>query len=218
MPPFPLPASIQTPLKYTYLTFLTAGTLAFINQSLLEVHFVTGSSMSPTLSPAHHTQGARDLILSIKRNIRGNHPLEHVRMDIHRGDIVTFYKPHEPENGGSVKRVVAVAGDTVVRDVRRVGRERENEGKTARRMGMGDLGPLVKVPVGHVWVEGDNWRDSLDSNDFGPVSLSLVTGRVDRVVWPPGRMGRVSGILESRDASRTKFLQGRAMLPPSWEA
>lgn len=29
--------------------------------------------------------------------------------------------------------------------------------------------PSVVVPVNHVWVEGDNWRSTHDSNDYGPV-------------------------------------------------
>ena len=31
----------------------------------------------------------------------------------------------------------------------------------------------VKVPYGHIWVESDNARHSLDSNDYGPVSGSV---------------------------------------------
>ena len=29
----------------------------------------------------------------------------------------------------------------------------------------------VRVPFGHVWVEGDNWRKTADSNMYGPVCL-----------------------------------------------
>lgn len=50
--------------------------------------------------------------------------------------------------------------------------------------------PCVKatqiVPWNHVWLEGDaeDPRKTLDSNTYGPVSLSLVTGRVFAVLGP----------------------------------
>ena len=33
------------------------------------------------------------------------------------------------------------------------------------------------------WNDGDNFRSSLDSNSFGPVSLGLVKGRATHIVW-----------------------------------
>jgi hypothetical protein len=43
-----------------------------------------------------------------------------------------------------------------------------------------------------VWLEGDaeDPRKSLDSNTYGPVSISLITGRVIAVVWPRMRLLR----------------------------
>ena len=32
----------------------------------------------------------------------------------------------------------------------------------------------VKIPEGHCWVEGDNIRNSQDSNFFGPVSSIII--------------------------------------------
>lgn len=42
------------------------------------------------------------------------------------------------------------------------------------------------VPYNHVWVEGDaeDPRKTLDSNTYGPVSISLLTGRVVAVLRP----------------------------------
>ena len=115
--------------------------------------------MSPTLSPRYHEAGERDLVFSLKPYLIGK---------VSRGDVVIFTKPHEPEEE-SVKRIIGLPGDTILRDVRRVGKQREEGGKISRQMGLEAPRPIVKVPLGHVWVEGDNWRDSLDSNDFGPV-------------------------------------------------
>lgn len=35
---------------------------------------------------------------------------------------------------------------------------------------MGHKNRYVKVPRGHIWVEGDHHGHSFDSNSFGPVS------------------------------------------------
>lgn len=42
------------------------------------------------------------------------------------------------------------------------------------------------VPFNHVWLEGDadDPRKSLDSNSYGPVSVSLITGRAIAVLRP----------------------------------
>jgi signal peptidase I len=40
------------------------------------------------------------------------------------------------------------------------------------------------VPKNHIWVEGDNKDNSLDSRKFGAVPLQLVQGRVFFQIWP----------------------------------
>lgn len=51
--------------------------------------------------------------------------------------------------------------------------------------------PSQIVPWNHVWVEGDadDPRKSLDSNTYGPVSISLISGSVVAVLYP--RMRRL---------------------------
>lgn len=87
--------------------------------------------------------------------------------------VIVFYTPSNPERR-AVKRIVALEGD-------RVQTRADYPVK------------WVDVPVGHVWVEGDNVeRDgerSRDSNYYGPVSKGLVVGKVVGVVWPWGRRG-----------------------------
>lgn len=106
-----------------------------------------------------------------------------------------------------VKRVVAVEGDLVFprgplpappfllpSSSRRNGHDgRAHPVGTAQ-----DKGPArheaeaVVVPQGHLWVEGehpDGDRRSYDSNTYGPVSQSLVVGKVMSVVWPWRKRG-----------------------------
>jgi len=50
--------------------------------------------------------------------------------------------------------------------------------------------PEVTVPEGHVWVEGDG-DNSLDSNDYGPISARLIIGQVSHILLPLDRAGRL---------------------------
>ncbi|CAN3373440.1 hypothetical protein DIURU_000369 [Diutina rugosa] len=122
---------------------------------------ITGRSMSPTFNPGTSTT-AEDVVLVTKFGAK-------TASNIHRGDVIMFRSPRDPEKI-LTKRVVAVAGDTVY----------PKQPYPKQKAG---------VPRNHVWVEGDNYFHSIDSNTFGPISLGLVTGKVVAVVWPPSRWG-----------------------------
>ena len=60
------------------------------------------------------------------------------------------------------------------------------------------LAPPTQVPKGHVWLQGDNPSKSLDSRNYGPVPLSLVSRRAmyrlsfpraHSLLWPWARLG-----------------------------
>jgi mitochondrial inner membrane protease subunit 2 len=52
---------------------------------------------------------------------------------------------------------------------------------------------VVRVPQGHIWVEGDIKRTdkSMDSNTYGPISKQLVTGRLTYILYPWRKAGPV---------------------------
>ena len=50
-------------------------------------------------------------------------------------------------------------------------------------------GTLITVPKNHIWVEGDNKSNSLDSRQLGPISKHLIIGRVSFRVWPLRNFG-----------------------------
>ncbi|KAL8691090.1 MAG: hypothetical protein Q9224_004254 [Gallowayella concinna] len=68
----------------------------------------------------------------------------------------------------AVKRIIALEGDTVI---------------TRSPYPV----PRQEISLGHVWVEGEHpehTRRSYDSNTYGPVSKSLIIGRVVALIWP----------------------------------
>jgi inner membrane protease subunit 1 len=79
-----------------------------------------------------------------------------------RGDLITLKSPLEP---GRIicKRVIGLPGDVVCVDP---------TGKKAPST------EHVIIPKGHVWISGDNAAWSRDSRNYGPVSMSLIQGRL----------------------------------------
>lgn len=88
-----------------------------------------------------------------------------------------FLKVPSPKNPEQkiIKRVIALEGDIV---------------KT-----MGHKNRYVKVPRGHIWVEGDHHGHSFDSNSFGPVSLGLLHAHATHILWPPERWQKLESVL-----------------------
>ncbi|XP_033113814.1 mitochondrial inner membrane protease subunit 2-like [Anneissia japonica] len=95
---------------------------------------------------------------------------------IQRGDVVSMISPREPDEI-IIKRVIAVEGDTI---------------RTLKYKNR-----YVKVPTGHIWIEGDHSEVSLDSNIFGPVSLGLLHAKASRIVWPPHRQQKLKSFVPS---------------------
>jgi signal peptidase I len=98
--------------------------------------------------------------------------------DPQRGEIVTA---SDPGTGGwIIKRVVAVGGDSIgIEDgilVRNGEPVVEPYVNTFNMAGV-YFGP-VDVPLGDVFLLGDNRADSIDSRTFGPVDVRRITGRL----------------------------------------
>jgi signal peptidase I len=103
------------------------------------------------------------------------------------GDVIVFEYPQNPEQD-FIKRVVAVAGDTVEM------RERQlwvNGAPVADPHATYSLGGVlqsvrfgpVTVPGGSVFVMGDNRDESADSRFWGPVPMENVKGLAFIIYW-----------------------------------
>ncbi|KAF2201965.1 LexA/Signal peptidase, partial [Delitschia confertaspora ATCC 74209] len=209
-------SSLRPLFKTSKTVVLSLALLLTIRDHVVAIDFVKGSSMAPALSPTAHETGERDAVI-IKR--------WKPKDKLQRGDVITFWKPHKPGEI-SIKRVVALEGDLVWPRDRESGTKDGWGGWGVRGNFLGQEGVkgkdgedgkgkkgCLEVPYGHVWVEGDNWRGSFDSNDFGPISRALVDGKAVGVVrgW---RWMDVPGKKEEK--GDTKVKEGRARLPEAF--
>lgn len=123
---------------------------------------------------------------------------------LHDGDVIVVdkltYQWRDPRRGEVVvvrvldsdaliiKRVVAVAGDSVgLDDGRLVVNGAAVAEPYANHTGMDGAyyGPIT-VADGHVFVLGDNRHDSTDSRLLGPIAMSSISGRMAARVWSSG--------------------------------
>ena len=123
-----------------YLTFGYVGGHTFIN---LVGHpaAVAGRSMQPTFNPSPDMLGMDWVWVNYWRARKYN---------LAKGDVVVYVSPKDPSDQ-LIKRVIAVEGNNV---------KSKRDYKEA----------IVKIPHGHIWVEGDNKKNTVDSNEYGPVS------------------------------------------------
>ncbi|KAK9720125.1 Signal peptidase, peptidase S26 [Popillia japonica] len=97
--------------------------------------------------------------------------------EVTRGDIISLKSPKDPDQR-IIKRIVGLEGDIVAT--------------------IGYKSAIVRVPEGHCWVEGDHTGHSMDSNNFGPVSIGLVTAKATYIVWPPSRWQNIKSYLPNQ--------------------
>ncbi|MBP2635475.1 MAG: spsB [Firmicutes bacterium] len=158
-------------VKDWVISILIAIVLAFfIRYFIVELYMVEGPSMRPTL-----VNGER-LVVN-KFIYRFKTP--------ERGEVLVFRYPRDPSRD-FIKRVIAVAGDTVeIKDGRVfLNGQLLNEPYILERI-KGSY-PIATVPEGHIYVMGDNRNNSEDSRfkDVGFVPLELIKGKAVTVFWP----------------------------------
>ncbi len=107
--------------------------------------------------------------------------------DPERGDIVVFKYPEDPTKD-FIKRVIAVAGDTVeIIDKQLYVNDRKIENEPyahySKRWTPLDNLPRIKVPENKIFVMGDNRDNSHDSRAWGYVDLSQVRGEAFMIYW-----------------------------------
>ena len=106
--------------------------------------------------------------------------------DIKRGDIVCAIQPNQPWSYVG-KRCIGLPGDYVVWSGK-------NECTVGGALNHGMRGNgsqeaieaereeprMIRVPEGHVWLQGDNMGGSTDSRAYGPLPMALIQGKT---IW-----------------------------------
>ena len=174
--------------EWTKALIIAVALAAVIRYFLLAPIVVDGESMMPTL-----LDGDRMIV----------NKLSYLVGEPERFDIVVF---HAPEGKDYIKRVIGLPGDTVEykEDTLYVNGERFEEPYLDEFKQQMFDGPLTEsftlesiaggqetVPEGHVFVMGDNRRESKDSRHIGFVSIDEIVGKTSFVYWPIEKMRNV---------------------------
>lgn len=186
----PQEAGPQEELKHSLLRHSTRRLIVLVAIVFFVRIFIGEASVVPTAS-MERTILVGDHLFMNKLLYGPEIPLTHWRLPrlktIHRGDIVVFLYPRDPEET-YLKRVAAVGGDRVeindgvlVVNGRPV-REPYAVHKAPLHSAQEQMAPLL-VPQGQLFVMGDNRDNSSDSRDWGFVPVTNVIGEPLFVYW-----------------------------------
>jgi signal peptidase I len=183
---------VKRALEYVAVIALAVLVALAIQSWLLKPYRIPTESMLDTLRP-----GDRVLVNRVTFRLR----------DPHRGDVIVFRYPEDPEIV-FIKRVVGVPGDVLeVRSGRLYVNGEKAPEPYVHRTG-GRLDPTVaqaavagstmhdpwslaepfRVPAANYFVMGDNRTDSDDSRDWGTVPRSAIVGEGLATYWPLSRL------------------------------
>jgi signal peptidase I len=161
----------------------------FIRTFIVQAFKIPSGSMIPTLQIGDHIL-VNKLAYGIRVPLYGHYLVDFGK--VQRGDVIVFIFP-EDRSKDFIKRVVAVAGDTVEIRGKKIsinGKQVDDphahfEGDDPQNVlpaSRDDFGP-TRVPENQLFVMGDNRDRSYDSRFWGFVNLDDVRGKAFLIYW-----------------------------------
>ncbi|MBO7222087.1 MAG: signal peptidase I [Clostridia bacterium] len=192
---FQSPQERKKKLISTIVSMVVVILLAFVTAILLKTYVIDtipvgGDSMLPTLTGGVYHVDDNGKVVPVTK---GDTLILNKVAKINRGDIVVF--DVDWQSDPLVKRVIAVAGDTVLINndgkvyVNGVPLEEDYiQGITYTTNGEAELS--ITVPEGHIFCLGDNRENSHDSRsaDIGAIPLENVRGKCFLIINPQGKI------------------------------
>lgn len=162
-----------------------AFALAFlVRANVAEARYIPSESMRPTLEV-----GDRLLIEKISYHFGAPR----------RGDIVVIQPPGEPDAIPLIKRVIGLPGERIAIhdqkvwiDGKALTEPYELQAPLYPEPDWDAVGcPGGTIPMGKVFLMGDNRNNSRDSHMLGPMPVQNIIGHTVFRFWPPSRVGVV---------------------------
>jgi len=116
----------------------------------------------------------------------------------HRAAQTRVAQPHAHAAHPRGRSILGLGGDVIrVPYVDPFGNIRERQETVRARAGRlrcagsRDAHAPPQVPLHHVWLQGDNTRNSNDSRHYGALPVAMLRGRVCYRIWPPSEAGPI---------------------------
>jgi signal peptidase I len=166
-------------LEWLAVILVAVGVAVAVRAFVFQTFYIPSGSMEPTLMI-----GDRIIVDKLSYHLHA----------VGRGDIVVFATPPDevapPGVKDLVKRVIGLPGETISSADGQVWINGKPLSEPWLPRGVVTTGIRTqKIPAGYYFVMGDNRGDSEDSRVFGPISKSLIVGKVVFRIWPLSRIG-----------------------------
>ena len=176
-----VPEGLRLNTDDVYTVLITFAVSLAFRATIAEPRFIPSLSMYPVFDIG-------DRLIAEKITYRFKH-------DPFPGDVIIFHPPKTPKTSVAltkevfIKRVVAVAGDTVEVKKGELYVNGTSRGKELKlEPATYNMEPQT-VPAGDVFVMGDNRNNSFDSHIWGPLPKENILGRACFKYWPPQKFG-----------------------------
>ncbi len=194
-------AKSRTPfwIEFPILIVVALAVAVVIKTFLFQAFFIPSGSMIPTLEIgdrvlvyklAYAWSGPKDGDVVVFEPPFGTQRTEEKIVEAVARHVAEALGLRSPDIEDLIKRIVATEGEVLeIRDNQLfIDGVAIDEPYIQPGSVMPDFGP-VTIPVGHVFVMGDNRSHSKDSRVFGPVSVDAIVGRAFVRIWPIDRWG-----------------------------